>query len=57
LQRGLSPLFDIYKEEGREGGYPHGSKGGGMGGVYGEGVNKNPPVNYEGGGCMFDIYK
>jgi len=24
LQKGLSPLFDIYKEEGREVGYPPG---------------------------------
>jgi len=33
LQKGLSPLYDIKKGEGGEGGYPHGSQGGGMGGV------------------------
>jgi len=32
LQRGLSPLFDIKKEEGREGGYVPPSQGRGYGG-------------------------
>ena len=55
--KGLSPLFDHLKGEGGEGGYPHGSKGRGMGGKQGGGDIKNPPVNYRRGGGIFDISK
>jgi len=55
LQKGLSPLFDIYMGEGGEGGYPHGSKGGGMGGIYRGGVKKNPYVIIGGEG-VYLIY-
>jgi len=41
--------------EGGEGGYPHGSKGGGMGGVYRGGVKKNPYVII-GGEVVYLIY-
>ena len=57
MQRGLSPLYDHLKGEGGEGGYPHGSKGRGMGGKQGGGDIKNPPVNYRRGGGIFDISK
>jgi len=43
LQRGLSPLFGHSEGEGGEGGYTHRHQGRGMGGVYREGVKKNPP--------------
>jgi hypothetical protein len=57
LQRGLSPYIEGKRREvGRGDTSPH-CRGGGMGGVSREGYNKNPPVNYEGGGSMFDIHK
>jgi len=56
MQRALCPLFGVYKGEGGEGGYPHGSKGGGMGGVY-RGGDKKTPRNYRGCVSMFDISK
>ena len=40
------------------GGNPPGEGGEGVWGeYYREGYNKNPPVNYEGGGCIFGLYK
>jgi hypothetical protein len=57
MQRGLSGVFDHFRGEEVRGDTPRGCRGGGMGGYYREGYNKNPPVNYKGGGCMFDIYK
>jgi len=53
LQKGLSPLYDIKKGEGGEVGYPHGSQGGGMGGVYRGGDKKNPQQKMGGEGvCL-----
>jgi len=57
LQRGLSPLFDIYMGEGGEGGYPHRYRGRGIGGYKGGGGYKKPLCNYRGVGCVFDISK
>ena len=57
MQRGLSGVFDHFRGEEVRGDTPRGCRGGGMGGVSREGYNKNPPVNYEGGGCKFNIYK
>jgi len=44
MQRGLSGVFDHFRGEEVRGDTPHGSKGGGMGGVYRGGVKKNPYV-------------
>ena len=55
---GIIPPYTIKKGGGEGGGIPPGYVGEGVcRGVSREGYNKNPPVNYEGGGCKFDIYK
>ncbi len=50
--KGLSPLFDLFKGGGGEGGYPHRYQGRGIGGVFsGRGIRKTPYV-IMGGVCV-----